>query len=295
MPLIATSPTELLPFALLLAAVLGLWIHRAVWAGGLIASIAAAYYTGALEGLAVVPLGLLAIFAVRFRMARALPPSGHATALQLLFGIAIFVLTLAIALVILPGFPRTTLTEAAPLTPGALPYGIGLGFAKVAPAILILGILNTDRVRSWNELVTALRRVIPIWMVTVAIVIMFTMAMGYVRFEPKWTSLFLVWAVVNLFFTCLSEEAFFRGFLQHELTRIGSNPIRAAIVAIGVSALLFGLAHFGGGWTYVIAGVIAGVGYGLAYHLTKRVEASMAVHFALNATHFLLFTYPALA
>jgi membrane protease YdiL (CAAX protease family) len=165
----------------------------------------------------------------------------------------------------------------------------------VAPAILILGIINTDRVRSWSELFTALRRVIPIWMVTVAIVIMLTMAMGYVRFEPKWTSLFLVWAVVNLFFTCLSEEAFFRGFLQHELARIGSNPTRAAIVAIGVSALLFGLAHFGGGWRYVIAGVIAGVGYGLAYHLTKRVEASMAVHFALNAMHFLLFTYPALA
>jgi membrane protease YdiL (CAAX protease family) len=295
MPLIATSPAELLPFALLLAAVLGLWIHRAVWTGALIASIAAAYYTGALEGLAVVPLGLLAIFAIRFRMARALPPSGHATALQVLFGIAIFVLTLAIALVILPGFPRTTLTEAAPITPGALPYGIGLGFAKVAPAILILGIINTDRVRSWSELSTTLRRVIPVWMVTVAIVIMLTMAMGYVRFEPKWTSLFLVWAVVNLFFTCLSEEAFFRGFLQHELARIGSNPTRAAIVAIGVSALLFGLAHFGGGWRYVIAGVIAGVGYGLAYHLTKRVEASMAVHFALNATHFLLFTYPALA
>jgi hypothetical protein len=295
MPAIAASPIELLPFVLLLAAVLGLWIHRAVWIGALVVSIAAAYYTGALQGLAVLWLGLLALFALRFRMARALPPSGQATALQGLFGIAVFVLTLSIALVILPGFPRTTLTEPVSLTPGALPYGIGLGFAKVAPAILILGIVNTARVRSWRELLVVLRRALPIWMVTLSVVIMLTMALGYVRFEPKWTSLFLAWAMTNLFFTCLSEEAFFRGFVQHELARIGSNAKRAAIVAIAVSAVLFGLAHFAGGWTYVIAGVIAGVGYGLAYHLTQRIEAAMAVHFALNATHFLLFTYPALA
>lgn len=295
MPTITASPIELLPFALLLAAVLGLWIHRAVWIGALVASIATAYYTGALEGLAALWLGLLALFALRFRMARALPPSGQATALQVLFGIAVFVLTLSIALVILPGFPRTTLTEAVSLTPGALPYGIGLGFAKVAPAILILGIINTARVRSWRELLVVLRRTLPIWMVTLSAVIMLTMALGYVRFEPKWTSLFFLWAVTNLFFTCLSEEAFFRGFVQHELARIGSNAKRAAIVAIAVSSVLFGLAHFAGGWTYVIAGVIAGIGYGLAYHLTQRIEAAMAVHFALNATHFLLFTYPALA
>jgi membrane protease YdiL (CAAX protease family) len=295
MPPISASAIELLPFALLLAAVFGLWIHRAVWIGALIASIAAAYYTGAMQGLAVLWLGLLAIFAIRFRMARDLPRSGQATALQVLFGIGTAVLTLAIALLILPGFPRLTLTEAARLTPDALPYGIGLGFSKVAPAILILGIINTVRVRSWRELFVVLRRGLPIWMVTVATVIMLTMAMGYVRFEPKWMSLFLVWAVVNLFFTCLSEEAFFRGFVQHELARAGSNTPRAALVAISMSAVLFGLAHFAGGWTYVIAGIVAGAGYGLAYHLTARIEAAMAVHFALNATHFLLFTYPALA
>ena len=70
----------------------------------------------------------------------------------MLFGLALFVMTLAVGLVMLPGFPRTTLVEAVALTPGAIPYGIGLGFAKVAPAILILGIINTERVRSWREL-----------------------------------------------------------------------------------------------------------------------------------------------
>jgi membrane protease YdiL (CAAX protease family) len=292
---VAIGLVGLVPFGLLLAAVLGLWIGRAVWIGALAAAIAAGYYTGALAGLAAVWLALLAALALGFRWARARAPSTQSILLRSAFGLAFFVFTLAIALVLLPGFPRTMLTEAMALTPGAVPYGIGLGFAKVAPAILILGIINTERVRSWRELGQVLSRAAPIWALTTLAVIALTLALGYVRFEPKWTSLFLMWAVVNLFFTCLSEEAFFRGFVQHELARIGSNAKVATALAIVVSAVLFGLAHFGGGWTYVMAGIIAGLGYGLAYQRTQRIEAAMAVHFALNATHFLLFTYPSVA
>ena len=292
---ISASPLELLPFTLLLVAVLGLWIHRAVWIGALIAAIAAGYWTGALNGFAAVWLAVVAALALRYRWVRGRPPSPQTTLLRVLFGLALFVMTLAVGLVMLPGFPRTTLVEAVALTPGAIPYAIGLGFAKVAPAILILGIVNTDRVKSWGELARVLKRSVPIWMVTVSAVIMITMALGYVRFEPKWTSLFLVWAVPNLFFTCLAEETFFRGFVQHELASMRPDSTPVAVVAIAVAAVLFGLIHFAGGLTYVLAGVVAGAGYGLAYHLTKRIEASMAVHFAVNATHFLLFTYPAVA
>lgn len=292
---ISASAIDLLPFLFLLAAVLGLWIHRAVWLGALAAAVITGYVTGALQDLAVLWLALIGLFAWRYRLASTGPRSAHAAALRVLFGLALFILTLACALLVLPGFARVTLTEPVALTTGAAPYGIGLGFAKVAPAILIFGIIHPDRVRSWPELGVILRRVAPIWLVTVIAVMIFTLAVGYVRFEPKWTSLFAVWAVTNLFFTCFSEEAFFRGFLQRELSRIGSNRKLAAGVAVTVSAVLFGLAHSGGGALYVIAGVIAGLGYALAYQLTRRVEASMAVHFALNATHFLLFTYPTIA
>jgi uncharacterized protein len=294
MPELAADLPTLIPFLLLLMAVIGLWIDRKLWITALAASIAAAYYTGALQGLAALWIALLTALALAYRWARSRPPSAQTTLLRLVFGVLFFVLALAMALLLLPGFPRTTLVASTALTPGAAPYGIGLGFAKVVTGILILGLINTDRVRSLRELGTALGRVIPIFLVTVALVMMFTLALGYVRFEPKWTSLFLIWAVVNLFFTCLSEEAFFRGFVQHELARIGSNAKLAAAVAIVVSAVLFGLAHFGGGWTYVAAGIIAGLGYAIAYQRTQRIEAAMAVHFTLNATHFLLFTYPSM-
>jgi len=118
--------------------------------------------------------------------------------------------------------------------------------------------------------------------------------MGYSQFAPKWTTLFFLFAPVNLFFTCLSEEAFFRGFVQHELARIGSRRALATGVALTIAAVLFGLAHFAGGLSYVLAATVAGLGYGWAYLRTQRIEGAMTVHFGVNAVHFLLFTYPAL-
>jgi membrane protease YdiL (CAAX protease family) len=277
---------QLLPFALLLLAVFGLWISRAVWVGALLASVAAGYYTGALQGLAAVWIALLGALAWAH---------GRAGKYRLVAGVAFFLFALAMGLVLLPGFPRTVLVADTVLSPGAVPYGIGLGFPKVVGGIFILGLIDTARVRSWRELALVLRAAAPVWLITVVLVMVLTVALGYVKLDPKWTPLFFTWAVVNLFFTCLSEEAFFRGFAQHELARIGSNRRVAGVVAIAVASLLFGAAHLGGGWKYALAAVLAGVGYGIAYHRTQRIEASMAVHFGLNALHFLLFTYPALA
>jgi len=37
--------------------------------------------------------------------------------------------------------------------------------------------------------------------------------------------------------------------------------------------------------------ILAGIGYGAAYHLTGRVEAGIAVHFLRNLSRLVLFTY----
>jgi membrane protease YdiL (CAAX protease family) len=290
---IVADLVALAPFALLLAAVIGLWIHRAIWAVALVAAIGTAYYTGALTGLAGPWLAILAALALAYRRVRGLPRSAQSLLLQWLSGLAFVVLALAIALAMLPGFPRVTLTEAVPLTPDARPYGIGLGFSKVVTGILILGIINTARVSSTGELGRVLARSLPIFLVIAPLVMMLTLATGFTDFDPKWTTLFLVWAPMNLFFTCLSEEAFFRGFIQQELSK--PTTAWAVTLAIAISALLFGATHLGGGLVFALASTIAGLGYALAYHLTQRIEAAIAVHFAVNATHFLLFTYPALA
>jgi membrane protease YdiL (CAAX protease family) len=103
---------------------------------------------------------------------------------------------------------------------------------------------------------------------------------------------FWLWGLANLFFTCLSEEALFRGFIQRELALALRGQRYGGGLAIAASALLFGAAHFAGGLSYVALATASGLGYAIVYHRTQSVEMSMLAHFALNATHFLLFTYP---
>jgi membrane protease YdiL (CAAX protease family) len=287
------TPLALLPFLLLLVAVLGLWVHRTVWVGAFALAVGVATFTGAITGLAGLWIAILAALAYGYRSARDAPRTPAMRATQIVAGLAFFLFALAMSLLLLPGFPRTTLIADAVLSPGAVPYGIGLGFPKVAAGILVLGIIRDDRVRSWRELARVLMLAMPVFAATTGAVMMFALATGFVAFDPKWTPVFLVWMVTNLFFTCLAEEAFFRGFVLAELARVGGRAWMT--IAVVVSAILFGLAHFGGGPTYVIAGVIAGLGYGLAYLRTRRVEAAMAVHFGVNAVHFLFFTYPRFA
>jgi membrane protease YdiL (CAAX protease family) len=281
----------LLPFALLLAAVVGLWIHRAVWIGAFIAAIVAAYFTGALTGLAGLWLAILAALALGYRAARDAPRTSMTRAAQLAAGLAFALFALALGLLLLPGFVRTTLVAETVLSPGAVPYSVGLGFPKVATGILILGLINPTQSR--HGLGRTLKLALPVWAATTGAVMLFALAIGSVAFDPKWTPIFFAWAGANLFFVCLSEESFFRGFVQAELAKLGGRAWAA--IAIATSAVLFGLAHSGGGPSYVVAGTIAGVGYAIAYARTGRIEAAMAVHFGLNAIHFLLFTYPRLA
>jgi membrane protease YdiL (CAAX protease family) len=283
------------PFALLLAVVLRLLINHALWVIALLAAVVTCYFTGALHGLAGLWLLILGGLALLYRYCKANPPHRFGGLSRALTALAFFLFALAMGLLLLPGFDKTVLVEPIVLSPGAAPYGIGLGFPKVAAGIFVLGIINQAFVGSWRELGAVLVRVAPIFALTLLAVTACALLLGYTRFDPKWTTLFLVWAPVNLFFTCFSEEAFFRGFIQHELAQAIGHKLTGLIVSIGASALLFGLSHFGGGWKYVLAATVAGLGYALAYQRTQRIEAAMAVHFGVNAVHFLLFTYPSLA
>ena len=282
----------ILPFVLLLAAVLGLWMHRSVWITALAAAIVAGYCTGALRGLAALWVVIAAGLAWFYAWTRARPRTAGNRALQVAAGVVFALYALAMALPLLPGFVRVELVAPQALSAGAEPYGISVGFPKVAAGILILGLINP--VLSRAGLGGALAKALPIWLFTTVLVSIFALAMGYTAFAPKWTSLFLLWAPINLMFTCLAEEAFFRGYLQHELASSSRAPFMP-MLALVIAAVLFGLLHYRGGATYVVAGVIAGLGYGWAFLRTQRIEAAMAVHFGVNATHFLLFVYPRLA
>jgi membrane protease YdiL (CAAX protease family) len=278
---------NLVPFILLLAAVLGVWVHRALWLGALAAAVVTGYVTGSLHGLAALWIAIAGALAWGFASSRS--RTGRAV-----LGTAFALYAIAMGFALLPGFDRVVLASQVVLSPGAAPYDIAVGFPKVATGIFVLGFISPSLI-SRRGLGAVLRNAAPVFAATAVVVMLAIFAMGYTAWAPKWTPLFLLWAPINLFFTCLSEEALFRGFLQHQLARIGARSDMAQIAALAFVAVLFGLAHIGGGVNYAIAATLAGLGYGWAFHRTQRIEASMAVHFGVNATHFLLFVYPTFA
>ena len=92
----------------------------------------------------------------------------------------------------------------------------------------------------------------------------------------------------------LVEEALFRGYIQGGLSRHLKDRPYGELLALLLASLVFGLAHIGAGWQWVLLATLAGVGYGLAYRF-GGLGAAIASHFGLNLLHFGLFTYPMLA
>lgn len=279
---------------LLALAVLGLWLPgawlgRPLWQWLVIAALAAAWSAGVMNAEAAC-VALLWFATVHVWTLDHGAPRGR-RALE-----AGMVLVAAAALMIhwMPGFANPRVIDAVRFTPDAVPFSLYVNFDKTLIALALLGLAHA-RVSSWREWRGLLAEVTKWAPVTIAVVLAASYALGYVRWAPKLPAEAPLWLAVNLLFTCTAEEALFRGFVQGGLRRAWANVRGGHWLALAVAALLFGLAHAAGGWSYVALATVAGAGYGWAYERTQRVEASVLTHWALNALHFFLFTYPALA
>lgn len=195
---------------------------------------------------------------------------------------------------LLPGFQNPLVLPPTQLTPDALPYRLHFNFDKTAAGVLLLALLH-PRLHANTGWGPMLRGAIPVIAVLLAIMLPVALLAGYVRFDPKFPAVAPYWLWANLCFTCVAEEAFFRGFVQHGLQRAWQGRRHGRWLALAAASVLFGVAHAAGGPVYVALSTLAGFGYGLAFQRTGRLEASILAHFSLNAVHFLGFTYPALA
>lgn len=212
--------------------------------------------------------------------------------LRLLYGVLLAVLALALAMHKLPGFNNPLVIDHVVLSAGALPFTQYANFDKGAVGLILLALL-CRRVQSWAELGAVLRQSLPLMALTVAATLGFALAAGVVGFDPKLPSQSLMFITVNLLFTVVAEEAFFRGLLQARMASALARLRWGPWLAVLCSALLFGAAHLGGGVRYGILAGIAGLGYACVYQRTQRIEAAILAHIALNAVHFFFFTYPA--
>lgn len=192
-----------------------------------------------------------------------------------------------------PGFNNPKVIDGARLSADTIPYRLFLNFDKTAAGLLLLAFWPM-KVRRRDEWVAMVRGAWPVMGVTLAVIMVASLWLGYVRWDPKFPAWAWLWLLVNSLSTCVAEESFFRGFLQTELQRVFRSLPGGRWLALFLAALAFGGAHAAGGMTYVALATVAGLGYGLAYQRTNRLEAGIVLHFLLNSVHFFLFSYPAL-
>ncbi|WP_188564179.1 CPBP family intramembrane glutamic endopeptidase [Undibacterium terreum] len=210
---------------------------------------------------------------------------------RVLFGAITTMIALALAMHKLPGFNNPVLLPDSRFSANAELFRQYANFDKGAVGLVLLAFL-CKRSMSFAELGEAFRRALPVAGMTIVLVMATAIPIGCLQPDFKLPAFTPIFLLTNLFLTCIAEEAFFRGFLQDRLGRTLKKLRWGGVVAIVVSAVLFGLAHAGGGMKFVLLATLSGIGYAYAYQITKKIEAAILAHFLLNAVHFLFFTYP---
>lgn len=248
----------------------------------LAAAYAWAWTEGGIEPLALAWPALLFMAAMLVRPAA--PPALRAA------GHALF-LTLAVLLFLhwLPGFHNPLVIPRAALTPDAVPFGMYLNLDK--PLVAFWVILAAAPVMAGANARATVGAALAACAAAIAACLGLALLLGVVGWAPKWPASGWLWLVNNALLVTLAEEALFRGYVQQRLAHCWRGQRWGATAALAVAALLFGLAHYAGGWQWMLLAGIAGVGYGVAYRYGGLAAAVLA-HLGLNAAHYGLFTYP---
>ncbi|SFG18301.1 hypothetical protein SAMN05518865_10993 [Duganella sp. CF458] len=206
-------------------------------------------------------------------------------AVRVLLTLLALLLALALAVHAVPGYDNPLLLKDVQLSASSAPYTLYANFDKGVVGLVLL-VFFCHRAGSWRDFAAAWRSQALVFAGLLAGVLGVGWAIGFVHPDFKLSPFLPLFAVVNLLFVCVAEEAFFRGVIQGQLAHYGDA------LAVAVSGLLFGAAHLAGGWQIGVLASLAGLGYALLYARTRRIEIAIAAHFLLNLVHFIAFTYP---
>lgn len=207
-----------------------------------------------------------------------LPQPWRGTALTL-----VLLWAIALMLHLIPGFNNLKVLDQAQAGPASVPFNMYLNLDK---PLVFFGLLL-----AWPALLGqggAIRwRALALLLLPLAALLITAWQLGALKPEaglPHWWWLF---ALNNLLFTCVAEEALFRGFIQQ-----GVAARSRLWLGILVASLLFGTAHLAGGPLLMLFAALAGACYGLAFQFSGRLSVAIVIHFLFNFAHLALFTYP---
>ncbi|MEN4922912.1 CPBP family intramembrane glutamic endopeptidase [Achromobacter spanius] len=215
---------------------------------------------------------------------------GRAHSLGSAAGHALFlVLAALLFLHLLPGFHNPLVIAPAPMSPGAVPFGMYLNMDKPLVAFWVVLALAPPMAAASAR--ATLSAALLAWAAAVAACLGAALAMGVVEWAPKWPASGWIWLINNALLVTLAEEALFRGYVQQRLSDWWRGRAWGAWAALAVSAALFGLAHYAGGWQWMVLAGLAGAAYGAAYRY-GGLGAAVLAHRGQNAAHVGLFTDP---
>ena len=190
---------------------------------------------------------------------------------------------LALMLHLVPGFANLKVLDRVLAGPASVPFTLYLNLDKplIFFALLLAfpGLLGPGGPVRWRPLV--------LLSLPLAALLITAWQLGALRPEaglPHWWWLF---ALNNLLFTCVAEEALFRGLIQQ-----GIAARSRGWLGVLAASLLFGAAHLAGGPLLMLFAALAGACYGLAFQLSGRLAVAILLHFLFNFAHLALFTYP---
>ena len=275
--------------------------QRLMWFWPFVATIVSAVYFNQLTAIGVIWIVVGGTAALAMRRAKNLK-------IKLALNLTLVIWMIALAAHMLPGFNNLLVLNSVHASALSLPFTLYLNIDKpilffvlllMVPTLLMSNhctVGSTEAVGDGqqNKVSPILLPILKqpknrILLLMSLFVLLFIVATGAELIKPDikvpdWWWLFVF---NNLLFTCVAEEAFFRGFIQQALVKK-----YGAVFALLCTSMLFGVAHFAGGIAYVGVATIAGLLYGLAHYWYKNLLMPVLLHFLVNFVHLIVFTYP---
>lgn len=193
------------------------------------------------------------------------------------------------------GFSYPLVFKVSSLYEGGLPFGLYVNIAKLLVAYLIVYFLISLRPAS-DIFIRTQSRQYALAIGLGGLIVLIASAVLNLQFHLKPLNYVVMFGLVNLFVTCVAEEAFMRLLLQAQLQRFMSGKVKSVLwleaVPLLIATLIFVAVHLPSSVSAILVFGLAGLVYGLVYSLTKNLWACVLVHFTVNIVHFSLLTYP---
>jgi membrane protease YdiL (CAAX protease family) len=210
----------------------------------------------------------------------------------LFFGLVVL-LGLVASFHTIPGLVNLTLYDSVLISEGSRPIDV---MANLDKPLAGLSLLIVFFFLSENKMFSIPREeAIKQWILTPFYVLLILM-IGWLTglsYDFKISEITAAFFITNLLFSVVTEEVFFRGFIQGQIYNYLSKKTSYSLpIAIAIASFLFGLAHLSGGVYFFLLATIAGGFYGMAYCKTGKLSASILVHSGTNIGHFIFLEYP---